>query len=348
MNYPHMRTALRTIIIPFLQKLVLLLFWVEPSSLTGRQVRTTTLVTLSIIVAWIASVTNFLNSLGVFPILTATFRSWGIAGFFLAVLCAVLLNILQNHLTSLLVRRGEFRRLAKVATIGLIALQILLTSCSTVGGQLSNSRGTLGQEFSLTLITDAQQELKRSKERFMQSPLYVETKQNCEQGRARMDAPPPPGERDRVILETVGGWKEREKLGVSATPNSYCGKWNSLQEKTHQKYSRLDRPIEEAQSQGFPPLKIVEEVLPERYEALFDRHGYIADGNTELAVALSRTARLMRQGKFSELGTSLLLLSLSKVTSVILIIVLIAYSQHYAVIMSFSPRAGLVKQQYLK
>lgn len=348
MNYTQIRAFLRTTIVPWLLKVLLLLFWVNPESLYGRQVRTSTVIVLSVIVAWIASVTNLLNSLGVFPILTATFRSWGFLGFLLAVLFAVLLNVLQNHLTSLLVRRGEFKRLASAGLSGLISVQVFLTSCSTVGGQLMNSQVALGHDHGSTILVKTQADFSEAKERFMKSALYLETKQNCDEGRARMDAPPPPAERDRVILETVGSWAERERLGVSASPESFCGQWERLQKETQEKYRKLDLQIEEALSQGLPPVKVVEKVLPDQYQTEFTDRGTIADGNTELAVALSRTARLLGQGRISELGTSLLLSVLSKVTSIILILVLIAYSKHPAVILSFSPKAGLIKQRYLQ
>lgn len=182
----------------------------------------------------------------------------------------------------------------------------------------------------------------------MQSALYVETKQNCEEGRRRMDAPPPASERDRVILETVGSLAEQKRLGVSATPESFCGKWEALQAKTDETYSQLDRQIEDAFSQGLTPLEVVKQVLPDQYDAEFTPQGTIADGSSAIAMAITRSFTLLFQRRIGELGTSLLLFLLSAVTSTILILALIAYARHPAVIMSFSPKAGLIKQEFFR
>ncbi|MGB5633048.1 MAG: hypothetical protein WBM44_20365 [Waterburya sp.] len=340
--------GLRKVVAPKLVTISRFLLWVEPETLYGTQVITHITITLSFLLAAIASATNLINSLGVFPILTAAFRNFGLLSLPLAITVSALLNFLQNKFTSLLVRRGEFKRLARAGAVGLISLQVFLTGGSTIGGQIANSKPALAADHSTAKITQAQNDLAQTKQTFMQSALYLDTKQNCELGRKRMDAPPPASERDRVILETVGSFGERERLGVPATPESFCGKWSALQSETQAKYSRLDRPIEEALMAGLPPIKIAERVLPHQYETEFTRQGTIADGNTEFGVAVSRLFRLLVQGRIGELGTSLLLCLLSAVTSITLVLALIAYAKHPAIIMSFSPKAGLIKKRFLQ
>ena len=334
-------------ILPTLQHAARLFLWVEPDSLYGRQVVTRTVVHLSFILAVIVSATNLINSFGFFPIALAVFRRMGFLSLPFAFSLALLLNIIQNQYTSLLVRRGEYKRLARAAVAGLTTLQITLTLVSTVGGQIIGSPIALGIERGTQILDHSQADLYKAKEAFMKSALYLETRQNCEQGRALMDKPPPASERDRVILETIGSHGERERLGISATPESFCGKWLALQQETHEKYSKLDRPIEEALSQGITSVQIVKEVLPDQYKANFTSRGTIADGDTEIAIAIQRAFSLLFQGRIGELGTSLLLLLLSSVTSTILVLALIAYARHPAVVMSFSEKAGRVKRRFV-
>lgn len=334
----------RSKLLPMTVKTIKILFWVDPRSLYGRQVVTKTVTQLALQLAWIASVTNVINSFGVFPIFLAAFGDM----IPLSMLFAVGLAVLQNYFTALLVRRGEFKRLARAGAVGLITLQVFLSSVSTPGGQLVGSPKALASDRAPVILTEARSQLEAAEQSFMKSALYLETKQNCEEGRKRMDAPPPASERDRVILETVGSWAERNRLGISATPESFCGKWETLQSETHEKYSQLDRQIEDAFSQGLTPLEVVRQVLPDQYEAEFTPQGTIADGNTAIAVAMTRSLRLLFQGRIGELGTSLLLFLLSTVTSAVLILALIAYARHPAVIMSFSPQAGLIKQKFFQ
>lgn len=333
-------------VLPTVQHAARLFLWVEPDSLYGRQVVTRTVVHLSFILAFISSATNLINSFGFFPIALAVFRRMGFLSLPFAFSLALLLNVLQNQYTSLLVRRGEYKRLARAAVAGLIALQIAFTSVSTAGGQLIGSPFALGIELGSQILTTAQTDLHKAKQTFMKSAMYLETKQNCEDGRALMDKPPPASERDRVILETIGSHRERELLGISATPESFCGKWLALQQETHEKYSKLDKPIEEALSKGITSVQIVKEVLPDQYKANFTPQGTIADGDTEIAIAIQRAFSLLFQGSIGELGTSLLLFLLSSVTSVMLVLALLAYARHPAVVMSFSEKAGRIKRRF--
>lgn len=333
-------------VLPTVQHAARLFLWVEPDSLYGRQVVTRTVVHLSFILAFISSATNLINSFGFFPIALAVFRRMGFLSLPFAFLLALLLNVLQNQYTSLLVRRGEYRRLARAAVAGLTALQIAFTLVSTAGGQLIGSPFALGIELGSQILTTAQTDLHKAKQAFMKSAIYLETKQNCEDGRALMDKPPPASERDRVILETIGSHGERDLLGISATPESFCGKWLALQQETHEKYSKLDRPIEEGLSKGITSIQIVKEVLPDQYKANFTPQGTIADGDTEIAIAIQRAFSLLFQGRIGELGTSLLLFLLSSVTSIMLVLALIAYARHPAVVMSFSEKAGRIKRRF--
>ncbi len=324
-------------------------FVIDPKTVRGQKLVTADADKESRLLAATGSITNLIGTIGVAPIIIFTMSNLGILSLPVAVILLYLLNSAQNSYTIAVARKAGNRKVRDVSgLIGIVGMQVILTGASLGGMLVLNSQTTLANYHAQALAESKREQILDQKQRVLDSPETVEIKGRCEQGKQDIkNTTPNDPNRHRFIIETHGSYADTQRLGVPSTPESYCGKWNTLRQEIQARFDAILEPHNQAESEGQPPVAILRTVYPDTYRGEF-KDGKIADGNTAIAAGFSYALRELLSGKISSLGSSLLFLALSATTSTALIIGLIVHSKRKAILISFSDGAEQAVNSFFK
>lgn len=321
---------------------------IDPNTLHGEMFVTPKAEKDSRLLAVTGSFTNLLGTIGVAPVIFYALSSVGILAIPLSAVSLFLLNSLQNAYTIAVARKaGNRTQRDWSGYLGIIGMQVLLSAVSMVGMIVLNSQSTIANHYANRLAEEKKATIASLKQEATTRTEYLETKRKCEQGKQQL-LNPPPGERDRLIVETLGDYGTRVSQGVEATPGSLCGKWNALQQKVQ---SEFDAPLyayHQALKEGNPALDALRVGFPSTYKAHFDERGSIQDGNMAIAQSVSYAVTQIATGNMSELGTALIFFSLSAITSTALVVGLVVHSRRDAIIVSFSDEVGRLVYRFFE
>ena len=315
-------------------------FVIDSKTLRGQKFVTPEADKESRLLATTGSITNLIGTIGVTPIIIFTMTSLGYLSLPIALFLLYLLNSVQNSYTIAVARKAGNRQIRdRSGFIGIVGMQVLLTGASLVGMLILNSQTTLANYHAERLAEIKREQILNQKQRVLNSPETLEIKGRCEKGKQNIkNAAPNDPNRDRFIIETHGSYAETKRLGVTSTPESYCGQWNTLRQTIRDKFDVLLESHNQAESEGKPPVAVLEIAYGDTYDSEF-KDGKIADGNTAIAVGFDYAVKQILSLNISSLGSSLLFLALSATTSTALVLGLIAHSKRDGIIISFADEA---------
>lgn len=317
-------------------------FVIDHRTLQGEKLVTPEADKTSRLLAITGSITNLIGTIGITPIILFTMGGLGVVSLPLAGALLYLLNSVQNSYTVSVARRAANPTIRdRAGLLGIIAMQTLLTAASIGGMLILNSQTTLANYYAARLVEEKKQQIFAQRDELLASPATAELKQKCEAAEAAIETyPANHPNRDHTIITAYGSLAERKRLGVTATPESYCGQRDLRLKEIEDQFNASLAPQRQAESTGKPPLTVLQAAYPDTYDLEFEA-GRIADGNTAIAVGFSYAVEQISEGNISSLGSSLLFFGLSAATSTALVMALLIHCNRRAILLSFCDEAEI-------
>lgn len=245
--------------------------------------------------------------------------------------------------TTTATRRAKNVKWAKAGLGGMIALSLLKSLFSGVGGELLNNQSGLNQQMAAQLIEQQIERVEDLKE--MDTPQYTNTVQRCEKGRAeleKMGRNHP--RRDSLYIELFGSWGDRHRdwSGVPLERVPICLQVPRLEKEAYAAYEQAKDQLNQKlirRADIGNDLLFLKQEMPNVYSLAFTDKGNISSaeissGVAAVAIATENFFGKLLRGEFASLGFSLFFFSLSIITSAIAVWKTMKYAEREDVQMS--------------
>lgn len=289
-----------------------------------------------------ANLVDFVSNLSLYYF---AFKSLGeIPAFILGVaLDGFILWISNITATTTATRRAKNVKWARAGLGGMIALNLLKSLFSGVGGELLNNQSGLNQQMAAQLIEQQIERVEKLKE--IDTPQYTNTVQRCEKGRIQLEKMERNhARRDSLHIELFGSWNDRHRdwIGVPLEQLPICLQVPRLEKEAYAPYEKAKDQLNQKlirRADIGNDLLFLKQEMPAVYSLAFIDKGNISSteissGVAAVAIATDNFFGKLCRGEFASLGFSLFFFSISIITSAIAVWKTMKYAERQDVQMS--------------
>lgn len=310
----------------------------EPKDFYGTAYVTDNLKQEAAVTAHTNTAANLVDFISNYSLYYFAFKSLGdIPAFILgALLDAFILWISNLTATATAKRRAKNVSWTKAGLGGMIALNLLKSLISGIGGELLLNQPGLNQQMAAQLIEQQTERVEKLKK--LDSPRYLNTVQRCEQGRAelaKMGRNHP--RRDSLYIELNGSWGDRNRnwstLPLEQLP--ICLQIPRLEKEAYAAYEKAKQQLNQKlirRADIGNDLMFLKQEMPAVYSLAFTDKGdiysaEISSGVAAVAIATNNFFAKLVHGEFASLGFSLFFFSISIITSAVAVFMTLRYAE---------------------
>ena len=327
--------------------------WPDRDSFTGSIRVSKRLRAEAGVTANLMGASNWLNAIGVAPVLQLGFASLGLVGIALTVVSALLLNGIGTWSANAAANRGpESEAWASIGRWGYALLNLLLSAISGAGILLLTTPAQISEVRARELLSSILDSPNRIEKMALSSPEFITLEEKCLSGieeHKQLEAQGSP-ERHRVHTDLWGTWAERNTdwslTGLPFSKWPICDQYdylvNSAGTKAQPARTGLQEKFQAGIEQGLNDVSILEQQFPEVYKAEFTSDGAVKDSSRAVEIAFFLFVEAFQTARFDRLGFTLFIFSLSCLSSTVAVIAASLFAIRGDVLATREPEAEAV------